>query len=113
MTTATEGGIADLFNAGAVGHIVVERAGFVLLNPDSDQVARDVMPFRQAMQRLSTREFLGDLAPELDAAGLVFRHGLPSFESPAPRSIHRRRPVRPQGATPYHNNIILTVRMPF
>jgi hypothetical protein len=50
-------------------------AGLVLLDPDPDQVAREVVAFGQTMQRLATEVLLNDLTLELDAVGSVLCHG--------------------------------------
>src|SRR3546814_3014030 len=55
--------------------VLVERAGLVLLDPDADQVARDVVTLRQTVQRLAGEKLLRDLPLELDAMGTVSCHG--------------------------------------
>ena len=80
--------------------LVVEGAGFEFLDPDADQVARQVMSTGEAMERLARQVILRHLALELDPMGAVSGHGLPPFESPAPRSIARRHAVRLKGCTP-------------
>src|SRR6185437_16861518 len=52
------------------------------------------------MKGLAAQELLSDLALELDAVRAMLRHGLPSFESPAQRSIPACPTVRPKGPTP-------------
>ena len=49
--------------------VFIERAGLKLLDPDSDQVARNVVAFRETVERLARNEFLGDLPFEFDAMG--------------------------------------------
>src|SRR3546814_15894216 len=51
--------------------VLVERAGLVLLDPDADQVARDVVTLRQTVQRLAGEKLLRDLTLEVDAMGTV------------------------------------------
>src|SRR5271170_7547907 len=75
-------------------------AGLVLLNPDPNQVSADVVALGEPVKGLAGQELLSDLALELDAVRAVLRHGLPSFESPARRSILSRPTVRPEGPTP-------------
>jgi hypothetical protein len=58
------------------------------------------MALGEPMKGLAGQEFLSDLALELDAVRAVLGHGLPSFESPARRSIPSRPIVRPEGPTP-------------
>lgn len=82
------------------GGISVERAGFISVYPDTDQVARDFVPLRQAVQGFAAQEFLGHLTVQLNVGGSVLRQGLSSFESPVPRSIRVRQSVRPQGRAP-------------
>jgi hypothetical protein len=88
-----------LNEVGGLG-VVVEGACLVLRNPDSDQVARDVMALGQAMQGPASEELLGDLTLERNAVGSVSRHGPSSSEDPALRSILKARPVRSRGPTP-------------
>jgi len=40
--------------------VFIERAGLKLLDPDPDQVARNVVAFRETVERLARNEFLGD-----------------------------------------------------
>jgi hypothetical protein len=82
------------------GGILIEVAGLVLLHPDPDQVSTDGMALGEPVKSLTGQELLSDLALELDAVRAVFGHGLPSFESPARRSIPSRPIVRPRGPTP-------------
>jgi len=49
------------------GRIFVKVAGFVLLNPDPDQVSADVVAFGEPMNRFAGQKLLSDLALELDA----------------------------------------------
>jgi hypothetical protein len=65
------------------GGILVEVAGFVLLNPDPDQVPAHVVSFGESMKGLAGQELLSDLPLKLDAVRAVPGHGLPPFESPA------------------------------
>src|SRR5271169_4951807 len=75
-------------------------AGLVLLNPDPNQVSADVVALGEPVKGLAGQELLSDLALELDALRAVLGHGLPSFESPARRSILSRPTVRREGSTP-------------
>ena len=72
----------------------------MLLNPGADEIAGDVVTAGEPVQGLAAQVFLRHLTLELDAVGPVSRHGLPSFETPAPRSNHSSSPVCLQGPTP-------------
>jgi hypothetical protein len=50
-------------------------AGFILLNPDADQLTRDIMPLGKRVQALPGNELLRDLPLELDAVGTLSGHG--------------------------------------
>jgi hypothetical protein len=41
--------------------IFIERACLKFLDPDADQVARDVVALRESVERLARNKFLGDL----------------------------------------------------
>lgn len=47
--------------------VLIEGAGLVFLHPQTDQVARQVVPLSKAMQRLAGDELLRDLTFERDA----------------------------------------------
>lgn len=70
------------------------------LDPDADQISRQLVALRQAMKRLASEKLLCDLTLELDTVGAVFGHGLSSFESSAAQSIAKLNPVRLLGPTP-------------
>ena len=55
--------------------VFIERAGLKLLDPGPDQVARNVVAFRETVERVAGNEFLGDLPFELDAMGAMLGHG--------------------------------------
>ena len=55
--------------------VLVEGAGLVLVHPDPDQGAREVVAARQAMERLAGEILLNDLALEGDTVGAVLCHG--------------------------------------
>ena len=78
--------------------IVVEGPRFVLLDPDTDQLAGNVMALREPMKRLTPEVLLDDLPLELEAVGSVLsRHRLFS-KSPTPgvKQSHSAGPT--QGA---------------
>src|SRR5271156_5584949 len=85
-------------------------AGLVLLNPDPNQIAADVMALGEPVKGLAGQKLLSDLALELDAVRAVLGHGLPSFESPARRSIPIRPIVRPKGPTPVLGRLLRMFR---
>ena len=72
----------------------------ISLNPNPDQIARQVVALRKAVKRLASQKLLCDLTFELKAVRAMLGHGLSSFESPAYRSIVKPAPVRPEGPTP-------------
>jgi hypothetical protein len=52
---------------------------------------------RKPVQRLAGDELLRDLALECDAVGSMARHGLSSYESPAPGQFLNPDPSAPRG----------------
>jgi len=80
--------------------IAAEHPGLVLLNPDPDQIARDIVPLRQAVQGLAAEKFLRDLPFEFDAMGSMFRHGFHPSEARQPGQFIPA-PCPPPGA---HSN---------
>ena len=81
--------------------IFVQGADFILLNPDPDQLPRDIMPLGKPLKGLSGNELLCDLPFERDAVGTLSGHGFHPLKAQLPLSIHLPHPVRPQGRTPY------------
>lgn len=79
---------------------VVKRSGLELLDPDTDQIARQLMSIGQAVERLAGKILLHDLTIELDSACAMSNHGLPSFETPAARSMPCNRSFNTQGRAP-------------
>jgi hypothetical protein len=65
-------------------HVLIERTGLRLVDPDPDQVARQVMASAERVQRLPGMVFGDDLALEVDAVAAVSGHGPSSSESPPP-----------------------------
>jgi hypothetical protein len=92
-------GFLFLDQIGGTG-IVIEGAGLVSLNPDANELARDVMSLGESMQRLPGNELLGNLALELDAVGTVLGHGLHPSKARSTLLNYRSSLVRPQGRTP-------------
>jgi hypothetical protein len=79
--------------------LIVVFAGLELLDPDEDQVAREVVALAKTVQRLAAEVFLADAALELDAVCGVWPW-LSFFKSPASWSIRYTPDVRPKGRTP-------------
>ena len=69
--------------AGRLG-VLVEGAGLVLVDPDPDQGAGELVAARQAVKRLTSQILLNNLALEVDAVGAVLCHRRRSFECPTP-----------------------------
>src|SRR6516162_4639347 len=55
--------------------VFVQGAGFILLNPDANQLTRDIMPLGKRVQALPGYELLRDLPLERDAVGTLPGHG--------------------------------------
>ena len=72
-----------------------------LLDPDSDQVARDVVAFGETVECLARNEVLGDLSFELDAMGAVLGHGFHPLKARQRRSIPNLQTVHRQGRIPH------------
>ena len=68
-------GFVFLEEIGCLG-VFVQGTGFIPLNPDADQLTRDIMPLRKRLQALAGNKLLRDLPLELDAVGaLLSGHG--------------------------------------
>jgi hypothetical protein len=80
--------------------VLVQGAGFVLLNPDADQLARKVMPFGERVQGFPRNELLRDLPLELDAVRAMLGHGFHPSKAQLTLSKQKPQPVRPKGRTP-------------
>ena len=78
-------------------HVLVERAGLGLLDPDTDQVAREIVAAPQRMQALAGRILGDDLALELDAVAAVSGIGILPQKA-RPRSIESRSICPTRGA---------------
>src|SRR3974377_698890 len=68
--------------------IFVQGADFILLNPDPDQLPRDIMPLGKPIKGLSGHELLRDLPFERDAVGTLSGHGFHPLKAQLPLSIH-------------------------
>jgi hypothetical protein len=67
-------GFVFLEKIGSLG-VFVQGAGFILLNPDPDQLTRNIMSLGKRVQALPGNEFLRDLPLERDAVGTLSGHG--------------------------------------
>lgn len=90
-------GLVGVDQVGGV-RLIVERAGLVLLEPDANQSAGNVMAFRQTMQGLAGQILLYDLALELDTVTPVRGHGLSLSENPVGQVKFFGRACPPSGA---------------
>src|ERR1700722_13079386 len=72
-----------------------------LLDPDSDQVARDVVALGETVECFARNEVQGDLSFELDAMGAVLGHGFHPLKARQRRSILNLQTVHRQGRIPY------------
>src|ERR1700722_12365925 len=75
-------------------------ARLVTFNPDTDQIAREIVALLQTVERLASQKLLRDLTLKFDAVRAIPDHELSSFESPACRSNVKSAHVPPQGPTP-------------
>jgi hypothetical protein len=82
------------------GSVLIEGAGLVSFDPDTDQIAREIVALLQTVERFASQKLLRDLALKFDAVRAIPDHELSSFESPACRSNVKSAHVRPQGPTP-------------
>jgi hypothetical protein len=82
--------------------VFIERAGLKLLDPGPDQVARNVVAFRETVERHAHNEFLGDLPFVFDAMGTVPGYGFPPLK--ARQSISNLQDVHRKGALHFADN---------
>lgn len=80
--------------------ILVDCSCLVLLRPDPDQVARQLVSLRQTVRGLCTQNSSVACSSNPLLWDRCFAMGIHSSESPAPRSIQIRLPVRLQVRTP-------------
>jgi transposase len=78
--------------------LIVARAGLVLAEPNANQIACEVMAFRQTIQRLAGQVLLYDLALELGTVTTLRGHGLSLSENPVGSVKFRNPPCPPSGA---------------
>ena len=60
--------------------VFVQGARFILLNPDANQLTRDITPLGKRVQALPGNELLRDLPLELNAVGTLWGHGFYSTQ---------------------------------
>src|ERR1700722_4973265 len=72
-------------------------ARLVTFNPDTDQIAREIVALLQTVERLASQKLLRDLTLKFDAVRAIPDHELSSFESPACRSNVKSAHVPPRG----------------
>jgi hypothetical protein len=80
-------GFVFLEEIGSLG-VFVQGARFILLNPDADQLTRDIMPLGKRVQALPGNELLRDLPLELDAVGMLSGHGFHPLKAQLTLSNH-------------------------
>jgi hypothetical protein len=81
-------GFVFLQEIGSLG-VFVQGTGFIPLNPDADQLTRDIMPLGKRVQALAGNKFLRDLPLERDAVGtLLSGHGFHPLKAQLTLSNH-------------------------
>src|SRR6476469_5184703 len=80
--------------------VFVQGAGFILLDPDTDQLARQIMPLGKPVKALPGNVLLNDLPLELDAVRTLSGHGFHLSKAQLILSNYSLQPVRFQGRTP-------------
>ena len=68
--------------------VFVQGTGFIPLDPDADQLTRDIMPLGKRVQALAGEKLLRDLPLELDAVGPLSGHGFHPLEAQLTLSNH-------------------------
>jgi hypothetical protein len=80
-------GFVFLEKIGSLG-VFVQGASFIPLNPDADQLTRDIMPLGERVQALPGNELLRDLPLERDAVGALSGHGFHPLKAQLTLSNH-------------------------
>jgi hypothetical protein len=80
-------GFVFLQEIGSLG-VFVQGTGFIPLNPDADQLTRDIMPLGKRVQALAGEKLLRDLSLELDAVGTLSGHGFHPLKAQLTLSDH-------------------------
>jgi hypothetical protein len=93
------------------GSVLVEGARLVSFDPNTDQIAREIVAFLQTVERFASQKLLRDLTLKFDAVRAIPDHELSSFESPACRSNVKSAHVRPQGPTPLPGQFSLEINI--
>src|SRR5580692_9806183 len=78
--------------------ILIKGPSLKLLDPDSDQVARDVVAFGETVECLARNEVQRDLSFELDAMDALLGHGFHPLKARQRRSIPNLQTVHRHGA---------------
>ena len=82
--------------------ILIKGPSLKLLDPDSDQVARDVVAFGETIQcHVARNEVQRDLSLELDAMDAVLGHGFHPLKARQRRSIPNLQTVHRHGRIPF------------
>src|SRR6266576_1134736 len=68
--------------------VFVQGARCILLNPDANQLTRDIMPLGKRVQALHGNELLGGLPLELNAVGTLWGHGFHPLKAQLTLSNH-------------------------
>src|SRR6266853_6332743 len=68
--------------------VFVQGARFILLNPDANQLTRDIMPLGKRVQALPGNELLRDLTLGLNAVGTLSGHGFHPLKAQLTLSNH-------------------------
>ena len=82
--------------------ILIKGPSLKLLDPNSDQVARDVVAFGETVECLARNEVEGDLSFELDAMDAVLGHGFHPLKARQRRSIRNLLAVHRLGRIPLY-----------
>jgi putative transposase len=78
--------------------LIVVGAGLIFLDPDADQVAREVVALAKTVQRLAAEVFLDHAALELDAVCAVSGHGFHPSKARPPGQFAISQLSGPRGA---------------
>jgi hypothetical protein len=92
--------------------ILIKGPSLKLLDPDSDQVARDVVAFGETVECLARNEVQGNLSFELDAMDAVLGHGFHPLKARQRRSIPNLQTVHRHGRIPVEVETLSPMRRP-
>src|SRR3984885_3249017 len=91
--------------------ILIKGPSLKLLDPDSDQVARDVVAFGETVECLARNEVQGDLSFELDAMDAGLGHGFHPLKARQRRSIPNLQGVHRHGPIPIRLKFLTKLSM--